>query len=132
MNNNLKRLFRFDSIRLFKLLEISYYSIIAFFLTLITINIFENDHLFPLFLIDYPEEKEIGYIKLLLNTFFDIAFIVIIIYYLRKILNCIPFLFKSFNKKYKSSLKDEMNIGITIGMGMVIYYTLHSIKKKNT
>ena len=130
MNNDFKRLFRFDSIRLFKLLEICYYSIIAFILTLITIGIFEDDSIFPFFLIDNPEEKEYSYINLLSITLFDIAFIVIIIYYLTKILKCIPFLFKYFNKKYKPSFKNEMNTGINIGIGMILYYSLHSLDKK--
>ena len=44
IDNAYKRLVRLDDIRLFKLIEISYYTLISFVLTLITANILENDN----------------------------------------------------------------------------------------
>ena len=54
---DIESLFRFDSIRLFKLLEISYYSIISFSICLLFGNYLENDKLMPYIFKSYDYDK---------------------------------------------------------------------------
>ena len=47
MGECIDRLIRFDDIRVMKLIEIIYYTIISFIITLIFTNLIEDDNLFP-------------------------------------------------------------------------------------
>lgn len=129
INNNIESLLRFDEIRLFKLIEISYYTIISFIITLIFSNIVEDDSILSFIFKTYDYEKEESY-NLLKDILIDLIFLSIYLYYLKKTLHCIPFIFKSFSSKYKSSKKNEINIGITLGTGIVLYTSLNTIKQK--
>jgi len=123
------RLIRFDSIRLFKLLEIVYYTIISFIITALFANLLENKNLFPYIFKHYDYEKHgIGY--LLKDIIVDLSILTIFIYYLKKFLSCIPFIFSSLNKKYKPSMKDEVTVGIVLGTGIILYKSLTSITHK--
>ena len=42
-------------------------------------------------------------------------------YYLKKFLNCIPFIFSGLSKNYKPSLKKEIATGISLGSGIVLF-----------
>jgi len=123
------RLIRFDSIRLFKLLEIIYYTIISFIITALFANLLENKNLFPFVFKHYDYEKhEIGY--LLKDIIVDLSILTIFIYYLTKFLSCIPFIFSSLNKKYKPSMKGEVTVGIVLGSGIILYKSLYTINDK--
>ena len=124
-----ERLIRLDSIRLLKLLEIVYYTIISFIITAIFGNLLENKNLFPYAFKDYDYEKQD--IKFLLkDIIIDLIILTIFLYYLKKSLACIPFIFGGLNKKYKSSMKGEVTVGIILGTGIILYISLTSITGK--
>lgn len=124
-----KRIFRSDSIRLFKLFEIIYYTIISFIITLIVGNLVENDNYMPYIFKKYDYEK-VDKWTLLKDILIDLAFFSIFLYYLNKTLKCIPFILSSLNKKYIPSMKGEMITGVGIGSGIVLYTSLPTIKDK--
>tara|TARA_A100001015_G_scaffold24226_2_gene27359 strand:+ start:76 stop:513 length:438 start_codon:yes stop_codon:yes gene_type:complete len=129
IDNHFKRLIRMDDIRLFKLFEISYYTLISFILTLITANILENDKYMPYVFKTYDYNKT-SIIKLSIDIFIDLIILVIYLYYLRKFLLIIPFIFAPLNKNYKPSMKDEVTIGVSLGSGLILYKSLNTIDGK--
>ena len=57
--------------------------------------------------------------------------LVLFIYYLKKILSCIPFIFAPLNNKYKPSMKGEIYIGLGLGSAAPLYSSLYlSVKNK--
>jgi len=128
--NNFDRLVRFDSIRIFKLLEIFYYTIISFILTYVFTTLINNDNIIPYVFKTYENDEESN-ITLIKDIFIDLMVLVIFIYYLKKLLSCIPFIFAPLNKNYKPSMKDEVYVGIGLGSSLVLYDSLYySIKSK--
>ena len=124
-----ERIIRVDDIRLFKLLEIIYYTIISFIITAIFTNLLENKNLVPFVFKHYDYEKtEISY--LLKDIIIDLSIIAVYLYYLKKTLGCIPFIFGNLNKKYISSMKGEVMIGIGLGSGFIFYKSLYTIDGK--
>ena len=113
-------LIRLDSIRFFKLLEITYYALIAFYITLFVANIVEHQNLVPYIFNEYDYENA-PTSMLVKDIFIDMVFLVIYMYYLKKFLNCIPFIFAGLNKNYKPSLKKEIATGISLGSGVVLF-----------
>ena len=123
---DIESLFRFDSIRLFKLLEICYYSIISFSICLLFGNYLENDKLMPYIFKSYDYDK-VSISKIFVDICKDIFSLIIVSYYTKKLLKVIPFIFASLNKNYIPSKKGEINLGITLGMGLVFYTSLHTL-----
>lgn len=131
MNNKcIERLLRFDSIRLFKLIEIFYYTIISFVLTVIFIISIEKSPInFKIY--EKKEESKIDNSTLIKDILIDILVLVLFMYYLKKILSCIPFIFASLNNKYKPSMKGEIYIGLGLGSAAPLYSSLYlSVKNK--
>tara|TARA_B100000902_G_C27097183_1_gene806881 strand:- start:17 stop:448 length:432 start_codon:yes stop_codon:yes gene_type:complete len=129
-NKNIERLLRFDSIRIFKLFEIFYYTILSFIITNIFTIIINDDNIFQYIFKTYDnnETSNLGLIK---DIFIDLMVLVVFIYYLKKILNCFPFIFAPLNNKYKPSMKGEVYVGIGLGSSLVLYNSLYdSIKSK--
>ena len=128
-SSDIESLFRFDSIRLFKLLEIFYYSIISFSICLLFGNYLENDKLMPYIFKSYDYDK-VSISKIFVDICKDIFSLIIVSYYTKKLLKVIPFIFASLNKNYIPSKKGEINLGITLGMGLVFYTSLHTLSDK--
>ena len=131
MNNKcIQRLIRFDSIRLFKLIEIFYYTIISFVFTVIfIISIEKSSVIFKIY--EKKEESEIDNSTLIKDILIDILVLVLFMYYLKKILSCIPFIFAPLNNKYKPSMKGEIYIGLGLGSAAPLYSSLYlSVKNK--
>lgn len=131
MNNKcVERLIRFDSIRIFKLMEIVYYTILSFVITNIFTTIINNDNILPYVFKTYDND-ETSNIMLIKDIFIDLILLVIFTYYLKKLLSCIPFILAPLNKNYKPSFKGEIYIGIGLGSSLVLYNSLYgSIKSK--
>ena len=129
MTNNIETLLKMDEIRLFKLIEISYYTILSFTITLLISNIVEDDNIMPFIFKTYDYKKEES-INLFKDVIIDLTFLSVFLYYLKKLLRCIPFVFSIFSKKYKPSKKNELNVGITLGTGIILYTSLPTIKDK--
>ena len=122
-------LFRLDSIRVFKLFEIAYYTIISFLICLVIGNLLENDKTMPYIFKTYDYE-DVSISKLLIDLLIDIVVFVIILYYIKKALHYIPFIFAPLNKKYKPSLKGEVDRGIELGNGLILFTALSTITDK--
>lgn len=129
MRKDIENLLRFDGIRLFKLLEMSYYTIISFAVTLLFANILENDTYMPYVFKTYDFEKA-SMAELFSDILIDLVVLVIFLYYLKKALSCFPFILSSLNKQYIPSMKGEVAIGIGFGSGIILYTSLKTIKDK--
>jgi hypothetical protein len=131
MNNKcVERLIRFDSIRIFKLMEIVYYTILSFIITNIFTTIINNDNILPYVFKKYDND-EASNIVLIKDIFIDLILLALFIYYLKKMLSCIPFILAPLNKNYKPSFKGEIYIGLGLGSSLVLYNSLYSsIKSK--
>lgn len=112
-----------------KLIEIVYYTLISFILTLIVTNLLENDEIIPGIFKKYDYEK-VDIYDLLKDVIIDISILSIYLYYLRKLLACIPSLPQYLNKNYISNKKGEVIVGVTLGTGIIIYTSLSTIKDK--
>mgnify|MGYP001250881412 CR=1 FL=1 len=123
------RLTRFDSIRAIKLLEIIYYTLISFLITLIITNFLENDEIISIVFKKYDYSK-VSFYELLKDITIDISILVIYLYYLKKLLSCIPSLLVYLDKNYVSNKKNEATIGVSLGTGVIIYTSLSTIKDK--
>ena len=114
VNTNWNRLIRFDEIRFYKLIEIMYYAIIAFFLAIF---------LGPLLNILTPElndTNEDNLIYVLIESAINFALILIVSYYITKIIEVIPFIF-NFSNKYISSFKGENKIALGFITSIVLF-----------
>ena len=114
LETNWERLIRFDEIRFYKLVEIAYYSIISFFLAII---------LGPLLNILTPklnDEEEDNFIYVLIESAINFALILIVAYYIYKIIRVVPF-FLNFSNKYISSLKGENEIALGFVIGIILF-----------
>lgn len=95
--NKLKKLLSFDSIRIFKMIEIIQYSIIFVFLSIIC-SYFLNSFIF--YEIDKEDYKKLPTYKLLLFLIIDIIIILIVYFYMIKIGYLVPSIGHIFNKKF--------------------------------
>lgn len=124
MNQNLKTLFKFDKIRLCKLLEMSQYCIIGFTFTLIIGN-FLN-----IYVLSDDDLRNQSSLYLFFNIMIELIIIVIILYYIKKLVNCFPYMFSFINKKYIPSFKNESNNGYIIGSSIILMITLTNLDDK--
>jgi hypothetical protein len=130
VNANIDNLLRFDKIRLFKLLEISYYAIISLFVTGVITSVLVDDDLNPYFFRSYDYEKA-HIFELIMDILIDLVVIVIYFYYLHKLLKCIPFIFGGINKNYVPSMKGENIVGIGLGSAIILYpFLKHPLSDK--
>ena len=131
MNNKcIERLIRFDSIKLLKLIEIFYYTIISFIFTVIFIISIDKSS-FNFIVYENKRESEIDNFTLIKDILIDILVLVLFMYYLKKILSCIPFILAPLNNKYKPSMKGEIYIGLGLGSAAPLYSSLYlSVKNK--
>ena len=124
MNKNLQNLFRFDKIRLCKLLEIIQYCIIGFIITLISANILNN------YILSGDELKNQSSIYLFFNILIELIILVIVLYYIKKLVYCFPFMFSFISKNYIPSFKNESKDGYIIGSSIILMITLTNLDKK--
>ena len=125
----LKNLFRIDTIRVSKLLEIGQYTILAFILGFLFGSLI-NDHV-PTFQFDDDPKQSAS--ELLAEVLTNVFFIAICLYYSHKILDIIryevPFLF-SLNKKYIPCMKDECIVGVTLGFSLSFLSSMTNFRDK--
>jgi len=123
------RLIRLDGIRIMKLIEMIYYTLISFIITLTFTNLIEDDNLFPFAFKEY-KYSEVSAFELCKDIIIDLSILSIYLYYLKKVLSCMPFILNSLFSKYKSNMKNETSTGIILGVGLVLYTALPTIKDK--
>jgi len=124
-----KRIIKMDIIRLFKLLEIVYYTIISFIITFFVANFLENDKYMPYIFKTYDYEKASLW-DISIDIIIDLSILSIFIYYLRKSIYCIPFIFGGLNRNYKSNMKSELSTGVSLGLGITLYKSLPTVSDK--
>lgn len=121
--NRINNLLRFDKIRLCKLLEISQNCLFGFSFTLLFGNLINS-----IFYDDNIEELSTTY--LIIIIFIELILTVLIVYYIRKFIMIIPFLFSFITNKYVPSKKDEASNGYVIGSTLILTITLENLNKK--
>tara|TARA_Y100000389_G_C17437120_1_gene506206 strand:+ start:1557 stop:2069 length:513 start_codon:yes stop_codon:yes gene_type:complete len=144
LSKNWERLTRFDEIRIYKLIEIIYYCIIALILA-VTIGPIAN-YFTPEYGVSnkdddkYNNEAKIknetatnqpkseNTLLLALKTGLNFGLILIIAYYIYKIIRVVPFLL-NFSNKYISSLKNENEAGLGFIIGIILYGSQNKMKK---
>jgi len=127
MSNSTERLFRFDIIRLNKIVELIYYMLIGFVLTIIFANLLENDDFVPYVFKTYDYEKA-SISTLVFDVVTDLSIFVIFFYYIRKIAISIPFVFSG--KNYTPNIKNEAGIGVEMGVYIIIFTSLKTLNGK--
>ena len=124
-SKKLKNILTFDMIRLQKLLEISQNMIIALFCGYF-LGYF-IDQLFPA----YVEEENKPISTLIIEVIGQVIVLGISTYYIKKVLQLIPFLFK-LSKSYVPSKKGESLVGINIGLGLIFVNNQTNFRAKLT
>ena len=132
---NLKDLFRFDSIRKLKILEMCQFCFIGFILGYINGNLINQYLLFDFEKGDYVNKEYprlVGNLnpKLWIHLLWDMFIIIISTYYLKKISMIFPFILSHLNKNYKSGLKEENIVGFTIGVGFIYLRVLDNFNSR--
>lgn len=125
----IERLTRFDHIRLIKLIEIIYYTIISLLITIVITNILEADNIIP-FIFKTYDYSEVSEYELLKDIIIDLSVLAVYLYYLHKFLSCIPSITKLLSNEYISNKKNEVSIGIGLGSGIILYTSLATVKDK--
>ena len=74
--------------------------------------------------------KEFPIHVLLQDIIIDIIVFVIVLFYIRKLLNKIPFVFSVFNKKYVPGINPSVKNGIEMVMGFVVFTTMDTLLNK--
>ena len=129
MYSNFKKYFSSNINNSFKLLEILYYSILALIFTLLAGIVLENENVIPFLFKTYKYEDFPIYV-ILEDIITDTAFFVIVLYFIRKLLHKIPFVFARFNKKYEAGINAPVKNAIDMTMGLVVFTTMDTLLNK--
>ena len=112
---NVESFIRTDGIRLFKLLEMSQYAVITFFITLLSGTYL--DYVIP------KMNKEHGIIYITAETMMYFVFVIVGAYYIKKFVTIFPFFLAPLHLKYIPNKKWESDIGIKIGFAYMFSKT---------
>ena len=124
INKKLKSLFEFNHIRLQKIMEMSQDTIVAFIVSLMAATFF-NKYSFNF---NINEDNP----TIVTKTLVEFVILVILLYYVRKIISIIPFLFK-YTTKYipgRPSTDGEGLLGKVVTMAIVFSTILVKLKAK--
>jgi len=129
IKKDIKSLFRFDAIRISKLLEIAQYTILAFILGFFfggMLNKYMPN-------IQFDNNRNQSAPELFVDILLNVFFIAIALYYSEKILkivrHIIPFYF-SLSDKYIPCMKNECIIGITMGLSISFFNSMPNFMDK--
>ena len=112
---NVESFIRTDGIRLFKLLEMSQYAVITFFITLLSGTYL--DYVIP------KMDKENGVVYITLETMLYFVIVIVGSYYIKKFVTMFPFFLAPLNLKYTPNKKFESGVGIKIGFAYMFSKT---------
>mgnify|MGYP001487279030 CR=1 FL=1 len=111
IQKNVERLLRFDIIRVLKLAEIIQYAIMAFvfgFVISLIINKLSNK---------LDKKKKHGHT--IFEVILHMALLIIVAYYINKLIRIFPFIGAGLSNKYIPSKKNEATIGVAIGLSYI-------------
>lgn len=112
VQEELKHMMKVDAIRVQKFLEISQSMLVAIFLGFVGSHYVER--LFP----QYREEDNKSAWRLILEVCGQSIVLGIMVFYLKKIMRMIPFMFKFTDDYNPSQTKD--NMGVTLGLSVIL------------
>ena len=115
-----KKVFTFDNIVLHKLLEITQYCLLTFYLTL-----YLSTQINRFMIHDRLVLRSMKTIELVIRVGLYSLLIAILARYIPKTVAIIPFI-GHFNPKYKPNLKGEAMYGINISMGLAFYKVIYN------
>jgi hypothetical protein len=119
-------LFEFGHIRIEKFLDMSQSAVEVGFFSLIIASIFNKFS----FALEVNDPKIVIFVKMLI----EMIIIIILIYYIRKVTNIIPFMFH-YTDKYKVDWKSkdgETKIGTTVAFALIFLTLVTKTKEKIT
>ena len=124
-NKRLKQLTTFDSIRRLKLLELFQYNFFGFVLVMITAYIlnkviFDKTFYYLEKKVDIKENKtRKNFIILCITSILETFLIIVVLFYLRKILLLVPPIGQRLNKEFKTLTTFENVISITLSFLLI-------------
>ena len=118
----LESLLRFDKIRLYKLTELSQYSIIACFIAMF-VGAKINKYLIP------EHSKKENVVESVVYLMWNLILIMVSLYYIRKIVLMVPYIF-SYDKDYIVSRGGESLLGFSVGFAIVFGATQKKFKDR--
>jgi hypothetical protein len=110
-DQQLESLLRFDKIRLYKLTELSQYSILACFIAMF-VGSKINKYLIP----EYSDDE--GIVEKVVYLMWNLILMMVSLYYIRKIVLMVPYIF-SFDTDYVVSRGGESLLGFSVGFAIV-------------
>lgn len=122
IEKNVKDFFKFDKIRLFKLLEISQYATISLVISVIVTTYI--DVIFP----ELDENKKTHVIALEIIGQFVV--LILSFYYIRKFVGLFPFYLQGLMPKYKPSLGHESHLGLEVGLHIILFERQERLRHK--
>lgn len=134
--NQLKRFFRFDSIRILKIFELCQFVIFGVFMGMFFAKIIHNYLAIPFVeetyvTEEYPQVDGGNNNPILyLHVLYDLFLVAVSTYYLRKLAQLVPFVFAPLNKEYVPNKKGEGTTGLIVGLGMIYMRGLSNFQKR--
>jgi hypothetical protein len=122
VEKNVKDFFKFDKVRLFKLLEVTQYASISLVVCVIMATYI--DKLFPE--LDKNKELHITTLEVV------VQFVVLILsfYYIQKFVGLFPFYLQGLFPKYKASLDHESHLGLDVGLHLILFERQDRLRHK--
>ena len=122
VHKNVLRLFRHDTIRVLKILEILQYAMLASILSL-GVSYVVNKYAPKL------DKKKSKFI-ILLEILAQLAVLIFLAYYITKIVEIIPFVGEGISGKYIPSKKGESDIGVNLGLAYIYVASQVNLNEK--
>ena len=122
VHKNVVRLFRHDTIRGLKILEILQYAMLASILSL-GVSYIVNKYAPKL-------DKKKSRFVILLEILAQLAVLIFLAYYITKIVEIIPFIGQGISSKYIPSKKGEADIGVNLGLAYIYVASQVSLNEK--
>ena len=123
-----KNVFAFDSIRMFKLMEITQYMILAVIISLVVSSWIDTWFTPP----ENIHEKHAH--EILLHMLAELLVLGVTLYYIKKVIQMIPFVMipivRAVGSGYVPNKKNEANVGIAVGVALVFTKTLVNLNTK--
>ena len=121
-HKNVIRLFRHDTIRALKILEILQYAVLASILSL-GVSYIVNKYAPKL-------NKKKSKFVILLEILLQLTILIFLAYYITKIVEVFPFIGKGISSKYIPSKKGESDIGVNLGLAYIYVASQINLNEK--
>ena len=113
-NEQFQKLISFDKVRIGKILEIFEYSLISYIFVIITVTLLNKF----VFTETKKEIEELSTTNLIIRIFFELFFLIIVLFYLRKII----LLFPSLPALYISNFQEQTVMDYVIHTALIFFF----------